>query len=110
MFPAQAIGTIGAKPEIKLRFDEEEIRDLPEIQKKILANAFSYVKPGGYLMYSTCTLNKDENDGVINWFLQWRKEAGDVETIEKCLLLPYNITTGFYWCIMRKKQEAPENK
>ena len=108
--PCSGLGTIGAKPEIKLRFDEEEIRDLPEIQKKILANAFSYVKPGGYLMYSTCTLNKDENDGVINWFLQWRKKAGDVETIEKCLLLPYNITTGFYWCIMRKKQEAPENK
>lgn len=107
--PCSGLGTIGGKPEIKLRGDVAGFSRLAEIQRKILANAASYVRPGGMLMYSTCTLNRDENEGVTDGFLREmnavENSGDDLECVEKCLLLPYNITTGFYWCILRKSAQ-----
>lgn len=107
--PCSGLGTIGGKPEIKLRGNVEEFSRLADVQREILANAASYVRPGGMLMYSTCTLNRDENEGVTDGFLREMNAAensgDDLECVEKCLLLPYNITTGFYWCILRKSAQ-----
>ena len=107
--PCSGLGTIGGKPEIKLRGDVAGFSQLTEIQRKILANAVSYVKPGGMLMYSTCTLNRDENEGVTEGYLSDADASENgvdgLECVEKCLLLPYNITTGFYWCILRKSAQ-----
>lgn len=66
--PCSGLGIIRRKPEIKYK-DEKDFLDLPNIQYKILCNASNYVKVGGYLIYSTCTLNKKENEEVINKFL-----------------------------------------
>lgn len=67
--PCSGLGVIRRKPEIKYK-NPDDFKNLPEIQYKILENASKYLKKGGELVYSTCTLNKSENEDVINKFLQ----------------------------------------
>ena len=66
--PCSGLGIIRRKPEIKYKL-KKEIKDLPIIQRKILDNASKYVKVGGNLLYSTCTILDSENIEVINSFL-----------------------------------------
>ncbi len=66
--PCSGLGIIRRKPEIRFK-NKPEIDKLPELQYKILSNAVNYLKPGGRLVYSTCTLNPAENDSVCNKFL-----------------------------------------
>ena len=70
--PCSGLGIIRRKPEIKYK-EKEEFRDLPPIQKKILENASKYVKVGGTLIYSTCTIQDSENIDVIKEFLEKNK-------------------------------------
>lgn len=65
--PCSGLGIIGKKPDIKLFMTEEQQKELCVLQKDILQNAVRYVKPGGVLIFSTCTLNKDENMGGYCW-------------------------------------------
>jgi len=95
--PCSGLGTISSKPEIKLRTDTS-YGSLIEVQRRILENAWKYAKPGGRVMYSTCTINRDENDGVIREFLTANPAA---VVVEKKQLLPYN-KNGFFFCIIRK--------
>lgn len=66
--PCSGMGIIKRKPEIKYK-KEDELKDLPKIQKQILENASKYVKIGGTLIYSTCTIHDEENIDVIKSFL-----------------------------------------
>lgn len=66
--PCSGIGVIRRKPEIRYK-SEEELSKLPELQWKILQNAAKYVKPGGILIYSTCTILKEENEEIAEKFL-----------------------------------------
>jgi 16S rRNA (cytosine967-C5)-methyltransferase len=59
--PCSGLGVIGRKPEIRFRAGEDGIRALAKIQREILAQAVRYVKPGGQLLYATCTLTEEEN-------------------------------------------------
>lgn len=59
--PCSGLGVMARKPEIRFRVKEEEIRELAGLQKKILKNAMRYVRPGGTLMYTTCTITEEEN-------------------------------------------------
>ncbi len=59
--PCSGLGVIGRKPEIKYRLKPEDISALAALQRSILENALRYVKPGGKLLFSTCTLTKEEN-------------------------------------------------
>ncbi len=70
--PCSGLGIIRRKPEIKYK-EKEDFRELPPIQKKILENAAKYVKVGGTLIYSTCTIQDSENIDVVNEFLQKHK-------------------------------------
>ena len=70
--PCSGLSIIRRKPEIKYK-EKEEFRQLPPIQKKILENASKYVKVGGTLIYSTCTIQDSENIDVVNEFLQKNK-------------------------------------
>lgn len=67
--PCSGLGIIRRKPEIKYK-SKAEIKDLPVLQRKILENASKYVKVGGSLLYSTCTILDSENIEVINNFLK----------------------------------------
>lgn len=61
--PCSGLGIIGKKPDIKLFMTTEQEKELCVLQKSILKNAVRYVKPDGVLIFSTCTLNKEENMG-----------------------------------------------
>jgi 16S rRNA (cytosine967-C5)-methyltransferase len=67
--PCSGMGIIKRKPEIKFK-KEEELKDLPVIQSEILNNASKYVKAGGVLIYSTCTIHDEENIDIVNEFLK----------------------------------------
>ncbi|MGE5218799.1 MAG: 16S rRNA (cytosine(967)-C(5))-methyltransferase RsmB [Chloroflexota bacterium] len=67
--PCSGLGTLRSHPEIKWQRGQGDIRRLSQLQSKILANVAAHLKPGGVLVYSTCTLLKDENDGVVEGFL-----------------------------------------
>lgn len=72
--PCSGLGIIRKKPEIKYSKDLKAIKDIVAIQKNIMNNAAKYVKVGGVLLYSTCTLNKEENENNIKWFLKEHPE------------------------------------
>lgn len=68
--PCSGLGIIGKKPDIKLRLKEEELESLSALQREILSVVSRYVKPGGTLLYSTCTINKGENEKNADWILE----------------------------------------
>ena len=78
--PCSGLGVIGKKPELKYKASPEGIDSLVRLQQKILSCAQSYVKPGGTLIYSTCTVNPGENIDNVHWFLQQYPEfsPGDI--------------------------------
>lgn len=66
--PCSGLGVIGRKPDIKYRTTLEKITSLAELQRGILRNAAAYVRPGGHLIYSTCTVGHRENLDNARWF------------------------------------------
>lgn len=71
--PCSGFGLIRRKPEIKWYRREEDIEELTKIQRNILNNAKEYLKVGGILIYSTCTIEKDENINMVNQFIEENK-------------------------------------
>jgi len=71
--PCSGYGIIRKKPDIRYK-NLEEMAKLPQLQLQILQNQARYVKPGGCLMYSTCTLTHGENEGVVEQFLKHNHE------------------------------------
>lgn len=67
--PCSGLGIIGKKPDIKYRMDEKQICELAALQRKILSVVCRYVRPGGRLVFSTCTLTREENLDNRDWFL-----------------------------------------
>lgn len=67
--PCSGLGILGKKPDIRQK-EVQEFRALPDLQYRILKNGGAYVKPGGTLLYATCTLNEMENGGVVDRFLK----------------------------------------
>ena len=86
--PCSGLGVIGRKPEIRNRA-LEDINSLPQLQYRILDNTANLVKTGGRLVYSTCTLNINENNAVADKFLS---EHTDFEALP--LNIPQNIKKG----------------
>lgn len=68
--PCSGLGVMGKKSDLKYHVTEEGIMELATLQKKMLSVAAQYVKPGGILMYSTCTMTKEENQDNREWFLK----------------------------------------
>lgn len=68
--PCSGLGVLRNKPDIKYNMTLDKIKSLIEIQKSILQNVKEYVKVGGELIYSTCTINQAENIHQIRWFLE----------------------------------------
>src|SRR5204862_3265313 len=62
--PCTGTGTLGRNPEIKWRLTPEDLADLPRRQQALLANARTVLEPGGLLVYSTCSLEPEENEAV----------------------------------------------
>ena len=77
--PCSGLGIIGKKADIKMNTSLENCKNLAEIQKKILNNVCQYVKPGGRLVFSTCTIDVYENEDNVAWFLEKHKEFSPVD-------------------------------
>lgn len=68
--PCSGLGIMGKKTDIKYHVTGESLIQLKELQKKILSVVWQYVKPGGILIYSTCTVNPGENEENVKWFVE----------------------------------------
>ncbi len=68
--PCSGLGVRGRKHEIKYRVSERSLEEVESLQRRILDVAWQYVKPGGVLIYSTCTMNPEENERMVEWFLE----------------------------------------
>jgi 16S rRNA (cytosine967-C5)-methyltransferase len=100
--PCTGWGVIGRKPEIKYFTNEQKQDDLIALQAELLKVATFLLKVGGRLVYSTCTLNKGENEVQIKRYLQANP---NMECLEERTILPHtNDTDGFYIATLRKRQ------
>lgn len=90
--PCSGLGIIGKKPEIKYK-SLDEAKELIPIQKQILSTASQYVKKGGTLVYSTCSINPNENRKVCDWFL---KENEEFKSVKVAIDIPRCIDEGDY--------------
>ena len=111
--PCSGYGIIRKKPDIRYK-DPKTMEDLPQLQLQILCNQARYVKPGGTLLYSTCTLLRRENEDVVKAFLQQREDfyteplalpdAFPENTDGMLTLVPGEYDTdGFFICRLRRK-------
>lgn len=111
--PCSGLGIIKKKPEIKWNKSLKDLEELSLVQKKILDNASKYLKKDGIILYSTCTLNKDENEINIKEFLGSHKNFkiediffGNVSNINYdkygVTILPCEHMDGFFMCKLRK--------
>ena len=109
--PCSGLGVIRKKPDIRYK-DLGQISGLPEVQRRILETQSAYVKPGGALLYSTCTIVPEENGGVIADFLRAHPEFHqepmklpiEADNDGEVTLLPCDHgTDGFYLCLLRRE-------
>lgn len=116
--PCSGLGVIGKKPDIKYNLTSIQQEELTILQRKILHNAAAYVKPGGTLIYSTCTIGSRENQSNVNWFVA--NYPFELESLDPYLpeelhsettkngylqLLPgVHKTDGFFLARMKKEQ------
>ena len=98
--PCSGFGVIRRKPEIKYK-NPSDLTELPEIQFQILQTSSRYVRDDGYLMYSTCTLSRAENDEIAEKFIT---ESNNFALIDKKTIIPSkNGGDGFFMALMKKK-------
>lgn len=100
--PCSGFGIVRRKPEIRYK-DLDSIKDLPEIQFNILSVSSKYLKEDGRLIYSTCTLNKKENEKVVQRFLN---ENIAFELVDEKTTFPTeNGGDGFYYAVLERKND-----
>ena len=97
--PCSGLGVIGRKKEIRYRMTLEQEQELAKLQRDILTVVKQYVKPGGLLLYSTCTVNVEENHNNVQWFIEHNKEYILEEEVK--LLPGYQHCDGGYLAKLR---------
>lgn len=90
--PCSGLGVIGKKTDIRYRMSQEQQGELAKLQREILDTVQAYVKPGGTLLYSTCTINPEENEENAEWFLE--NYPFEAVSLEACLPEKYAGETG----------------
>lgn len=113
--PCSCFGTFAKHPDVFLTRTDKDVAEIASTQRKIIKNASNYVKDGGVLLYSTCTLFKEENDDVVADFLESNKEfhlerIDGVEGIPcenngLVHILPHGEYDGFFIAKMRKGEK-----
>ncbi len=100
--PCSGLGILGRKNDIKYRVTKPQLQELISIQRQILDVVSNYVKPGGILLYSTCTINPDENERQTDWFLaehpafSLKESRQFIQGVDKC--------DGFYYAVMKRME------
>lgn len=99
--PCSGSGVIYSKPDIMLKLTEQGINSLVEIQAKLMDNGANYVADKGYIVYSTCSVLKDENERQVKAFLERNENFEFVK--DRCVLPHVDDTEGFYYAIIKRK-------
>ena len=113
--PCSGLGVMGKKRDIKYRLTEDSLKEVQTLQKQILNTVWKYVKKDGILMYSTCTINRDENEKQVQWMVEnlplevvsIKEELPeelkeDVSEFGLQLLPGIHETDGFFICKLRR--------
>ncbi|MDB5085545.1 MAG: rRNA methyltransferase [Bacilli bacterium] len=98
--PCSGLGVIRRKPDLKWRKTPEDVTELPNLQQRLLHECWRHLRPGGVLVYSTCTIRSSENSRVIESFCQRQEDAllDDVRDLlpeqvaEQVLVSPFGVT------------------
>lgn len=111
--PCSATGVIRRHPDIKLLRRKDDIGRLVKLQRRILSRIWPMLKPGGRLLYATCSLLHQENEKQIEWFLSEHSGAAELkpQTTVNCMNQKHGIqllpgvsgTDGFYYALLQKK-------
>lgn len=97
--PCSGLGVLSRKPEIKYN-DSSAMDEIIVIQRNLLENAYDLLKRNGKMVYSTCTINKKENEKQIQAFI---KRHPDMKVLEERTILPFEYhSDGFYMCLLEK--------
>ena len=99
--PCSGLGVLGKKTDIRYKMTAEKQENLVQLQREILDTVWSYVKKGGTLVYSTCTIHKNENEGNVAWFLDKHPEF---ELVSQGQMLPgETYHDGFFIAKLKRK-------
>lgn len=101
--PCSGLGVIHHKPDLKYQMNEEKIASIKEIQQKIVEHVTPFIKPKGIIVYSTCTINQDENELFMRKFL---KDHPQFLMLEEIKHLPSDEQDGFYICKIQENSNA----
>ena len=108
--PCLGIGVLKRKPDIKWKRKPEDIEEITQIQQKILDTCSKYLKAKGQMVYSTCSIFTEENDKVIENFLEKNQnfeytkiKMSKIENMDKIQLYQNEETDGFFICKLQKK-------
>lgn len=99
--PCSGLGVAGKKRDIKYRVSPEGLDALRILQRRILQSSWDYVRPGGVLLYSTCTVNPAENQETVRWIAQ---QFPFVLEEERQFIPGEDETDGFYFARLRRKE------
>ena len=102
--PCLGLGVMKRKPDIKWQKEEKDIKEITKRQMKILENGFQYIKEGGEIVYSTCSILNEENEDIISKFIEKCREKNiKIRKIEEEKILPNMQNDGFYMCKLCKE-------
>ncbi len=100
--PCSGLGVLGRKPDLKYKMTKETQKELVLLQRKILSVVTAYVKPGGKLLYSTCTIHQEENEENARWI---EKHCAGLHLIKERQMLPgRDAGDGFYIAMFQKEE------
>ena len=117
--PCSGLGVIGKKQDIKYRVTRQTLQEITKLQREIVKNVVQYLKPEGIMMYSTCTMNPQENEEMVKWICP----ECDMETVSMEKDLPEELkraerggclqmlpgihkTDGFFIAKLRRRKGA----
>lgn len=99
--PCSGLGVLGRKPDLRYKMTPQIQKELVDLQREILKVVCAYVKPGGKLLYSTCTVHRAENEENVNWF---QKEHPEFVLQKDRQMLPgIDGGDGFYIAMFQKE-------
>jgi 16S rRNA (cytosine967-C5)-methyltransferase len=99
--PCSGLGVIKRNPDAKWKLSIDFIERVKELQQHILEDYSTIVKPGGLMVYSTCSLLPSENENQVEKFLESRKEQ--FELLEQKWIKPSEGFDGFYMALLKRK-------
>ena len=108
--PCSGLGVLAKKPDLRYK-SEESAEALPELQLRILSRSAKYLRVGGEMLYSTCTLRKEENEDVVEKFLECNPEftkidfnVGNISSVDGMVTLTPHVhnTDGFFMAKLKK--------